>query len=289
MKAPKFSYVRPETLDQALQLLAEHGEDARILAGGQSLMPILNMRLSHPRVLIDINRIEALKGISLQNGSVRIGALARHAEVLESPLVARHLPLIAEAMPQVAHVAVRNRGTFGGSIALADPSAELPACILALGASIVLASMRGRRTVAAGDFFHGLYETARAADELLVEVLIPEQRRDDVSVFMELSRRHGDFAIAGLACCARIEREALHDARLVYFGSEVKPTLAKRAMAAVEGKPWSQAVSEAACAALADDLDPIDNTFGRPATKLHLQRVLTQRALAKAMERARLQ
>jgi carbon-monoxide dehydrogenase medium subunit len=289
MKAPKFSYLRPATLDQALQLLAEHGEDARILAGGQSLMPILNMRLSHPRVLIDINRIEALKGISLRNGSVRIGALARHAEVLESPLVARHLPLIAEAMPQVAHVAVRNRGTFGGSIALADPSAELPACILALGASIVLASTRGRRTVAAGDFFHGLYETARAADELLVEVLVPEQRRDNVSVFMELSRRHGDFAIAGLACCARIEREALHDARLVYFGSEVKPTLAKRAMAAVEGKPWSQAVSEAACAALADDLDPIDNTFGRPATKLHLQRVLTQRALAKAMERARLQ
>jgi aerobic carbon-monoxide dehydrogenase medium subunit len=289
MKAPKFSYVRPETLDQALQLLAEHGEDARILAGGQSLMPILNMRLSHPRVLIDINRIEALKGISLRNGSVRIGALARHAEVLESPLVARHLPLIAEAMPQVAHVAVRNRGTFGGSIALADPSAELPACVLALGASIVLASTRGRRTVAAGDFFHGLYETARAADELLVEVLVPEQRRDHVSVFMELSRRHGDFAIAGLACCARIERETLREPRLVYFGSEVKPTLAKSAMAAVEGKPWSQAVSEAACAALADDLDPIDNTFGRPATKLHLQRVLTQRALAKAMERARLQ
>jgi carbon-monoxide dehydrogenase medium subunit len=281
--------VRPETLDQALQLLAEHGEDARILAGGQSLMPVLNMRLSHPRVLIDINRIEALKGISLQNGSVRVGALARHAEVLESPLVARHLPLIAEAMPQVAHVAVRNRGTFGGSIALADPSAELPACILVLGASIVLASTRGRRTVAAGDFFHGLYETARAADELLVEVLVPEQRRDDVSVFMELSRRHGDFAIAGLACCARVERETLREPRLVYFGSEIKPTLAKRVMAAVEGKPWSQAVSEAACAALADDLDPIDNTFGRPATKLHLQRVLTQRALAKAMERARLQ
>jgi carbon-monoxide dehydrogenase medium subunit len=289
MKAPKFSYVRPETLDQALQLLAEHGEDARVLAGGQSLMPVLNMRLSHPRVLIDINRIEALKGISLQNGSVRVGALARHAEVLESPLVARHLPLIAEAMPQVAHVAVRNRGTFGGSIALADPSAELPACILVLGASIVLASTRGRRTVAAGDFFHGLYETARAADELLVEVLVPEQRRDDVSVFMELSRRHGDFAIAGLACCARVERETLREPRLVYFGSEIKPTLAKRVMAAVEGKPWSQAVSEAACAALADDLDPIDNTFGRPATKLHLQRVLTQRALAKAMERARLQ
>jgi carbon-monoxide dehydrogenase medium subunit len=289
MKAPKFGYVRPETIDQALQLLAEHGEDARILAGGQSLMPVLNMRLSHPKLLIDINRIDALKGIGLQNGSVRIGALARHVEVLESPLVAQHLPLITEAMPQVAHVAVRNRGTFGGSIALADPSAELPACILALKANIVLASTRGQRTVTADEFFHGLYETARRPDELLVEVLIPAQRREDVSVFMELSRRHGDFAIAGLACCTQVERETLRGARLVYFGSEVKPTLAKRAMAAIEGKPWSQAVSEAACAALGDDLDPMDNIYGRPATKLHLQRVLTQRALTKAMERARQQ
>jgi aerobic carbon-monoxide dehydrogenase medium subunit len=289
VKAPRFSYVRPESLDHVLRLLAEHGEDARILAGGQSLMPVLNMRLSQPKLLIDINRIDALKGISARNGSVRIGALARHVEVMNSPIVARHLPLIAEAMPHLAHVAVRNRGTFGGSIALADPSAEMPACILALGASLIVESSRGRRTIAADDFFHGLYETAREPDELLVEVLIPEQKRDYVSVFMELSRRQGDFAIAGLACYARCERQIVSEARLVYFGSEVKPTLAVRAMAAINGRRWSPAISEAACAALADDLDPIDNTFGRPATKLHLQRVLTQRALDKAMERATLQ
>jgi carbon-monoxide dehydrogenase medium subunit len=287
MKAPRFGYVRPETLEQALQLLAEHGEDARILAGGQSLMPVLNMRLAHPKLLIDINGIDCLGGISMQNGTVRIGALARHVEVMEAAVIARHLPLIAQAMPQIAHVAIRNRGTFGGSIALADPAAELPACILALGAQVVLQSMRGRRAVAAEDFFHGLYDTARAPDELLMEVLIPEQQPDCVPVFMELSRRHGDFAIAGLACCTRVEREILREPRLVYFGSEVKPTLARHAMAALEGKPWSTAIVEEACAALADDLDPIDNIFGRPATKLHLQRVLTRRALAMAMERGR--
>jgi aerobic carbon-monoxide dehydrogenase medium subunit len=289
VKAPRFSYVRPQSLEHALRLLAEHGDDARILAGGQSLMPVLNMRLSQPKLLIDINRIDALKGICVRDGMVRIGALARHVEVMNSPVVAQHLPLVAEAMPHIAHAAVRNRGTFGGSIALADPSAEMPACILALGASIVVESVRGRRTIAADDFFLGLYDTARKPDELLMEVLIPEQEDDCVSVFMELARRQGDFAIAGLACYARCEGQIVTAARLVYFGSEVKPTLAVRAMAALNGRHWSSAVTQAACAALADDLDPIDNTFGRPATKLHLQRVLTQRALDLAMERAILQ
>jgi len=286
VKAPRFHYVRAESVDEAIRLLAQHGDDARILAGGQSLMPTLNMRLSQPKVLIDINRIDALKGIALRDGNVRIGALTRHAEVMGSAVIAQHLPLIAEAMPHIGHVAVRNRGTFGGSIALADPAAELPACVLALGARMVVESVRGRRAIAADDFFTGLYETAREPDELLVEVLVPPQDRNDVSVFMELSRRHGDFAIAGLACLARIRRDAVSDARLVYFASEAKPTLAKRTIAAINGKPWSKTVGEAASAALADDLDPIANTFGSAATKLHLQRVLTQRALDKVMERA---
>jgi len=286
VKAPRFHYVRAESVDEAIRLLAQHGDDARILAGGQSLMPTLNMRLSQPKVLIDITRIDALKGIALRDGNVRIGALTRHAEVMGSAVIAQHLPLIAEAMPHIGHVAVRNRGTFGGSIALADPAAELPACVLALGARMVVESVRGRRAIAADDFFTGLYETAREPDELLVEVLVPPQDRNDVSVFMELSRRHGDFAIAGLACLARIRRDAVSDARLVYFASEAKPTLAKRTIAAINGKPWSKTVGEAASAALADDLDPIANTFGSAATKLHLQRVLTQRALDKVMERA---
>jgi carbon-monoxide dehydrogenase medium subunit len=286
VKAPRFNYFRPESLADALRLLEQNADEGRILAGGQSLIPTLNMRLSQPKVLIDINRIEELRGISLQGDKVRIGALTRHVEVMNSPLVAHHLPLIAEAMPYVAHVAVRNRGTFGGSIALADPSAEMPACVLALGGSLVVQSVRGRRTISADEFFLDLYETAREPDELLVEVLIPRQKPDWVSVFMELSIRHGDFAIAGLACYARIQSGIVHEARLAYFGSEAKPTLAKGAMAAVNGKPWSKQTCAAVQEALARDLAPIPNTFGSAAMKLHLQRVVTQRVLDKAVERA---
>jgi carbon-monoxide dehydrogenase medium subunit len=289
LKAPQFHYVRPGNLAETLQILAEHGEEARILAGGQSLMPTLNMRLSHPKILVDINRIEPLRGIAIADGMVRIGALARHVEVMNSPVIEQHLPLIAEAMPHVAHVAVRNRGTFGGSVALADPAAELPACVLALGGTLVVESVRGRRSVAADDYFLGLYETARAADEILVEVLLPVQKPGHVSAFLELARRHGDYAMAGLACYGCVKSDFIEDVRLVYFGSEDRPVLGKHAMAAVNGKTWSAAARDAMCAALADDLDPIDNTFGTPATKLHLQRVLTGRALDRAVERARLQ
>ncbi len=286
MKAPKFSYIRAETLDHALELLQQHGEEARILAGGQSLMPTLNMRLSQPGILIDINRLDDLKGISLEGDHVRIGALTRHVEVKNSPVVAAHLPLIAEAMPHVAHVAVRNRGTFGGSIALADPAAEMPACAVALEATLVVQSVRGRHEIAAEDFFLGLYETARAPDELLIEARIPVQTAETVSVFMELSRRKGDFAMAGLACRARIAGDVIEDSRLVYFGSEVKPKLATGAMQAIRGQSWPGTAKEAALAALGDDLDPMENLLGSPATKLHLQRVLTGRALDAAIERA---
>ena len=286
MKAPKFSYTRPDNIDQALALLSEHGDDARILAGGQSLMPTLNMRLSQPEILIDINRLDDLKGISVKDGIVRIGALARHAEVAGSDIIAEHLPLIAEAMPHVAHVAVRNRGTFGGSVALADPAAEMPACALALGATFVLQGPNGRREVAADDYFHGLYETARKADEILIETLIPVEPDDRTSVFLELAQRHGDFAMAGIACIASIDGNRIKDARLVYFGSEDKPTLAKNTMAAIIGKDWTDTTHDEAVAALANDLDPMTNLQGSPAMKLHLQRVLTKRALDTAVTRA---
>ena len=287
MKAPKLSYVRAASVAQALTLLSEHGDDARILAGGQSLMPTLNMRLSQPDLLIDINRLDTLKGISVEEGMVRIGALVRHAEVLRSPVVAEHLPLIAEAMPHVAHMAVRNRGTFGGSIALADPAAELPACVLALGATIVVESTRGRRAIAADDFFKGLFETERQPDELLVEVRIPCRKPNTVYAFKELSRRQGDFAIAGLACQIRIASDTISAARLVYFASEDRPTFASKAVAAITGKPWSAESKAAALAALADDLDPMANLQGSAKFKLHLQRILTGRVLDQAIERAR--
>lgn len=286
MKAPKFSYVRAESVDHALQLLQQHGEDARILAGGQSLMPTLNMRLSQPDILIDINRLDDLRGIGKDGDLVRIGALTRHVEVKNSPVVAEHLPLIAEAMPHIAHVAVRNRGTFGGSVALADPAAEMPACALALKATLVVQSTRGVREIPADDFFLGLYETARDPDEILIEARIPAQDPKTRSAFLELSRRKGDFAMAGLAGTARIDGETVDDARLVYFGSEVTPTLAKRAMDALNGKTWPGA-KDAVLAALGEDLDPMDNLFGSAATKLHLQRVLTGRALDAMVERAK--
>jgi carbon-monoxide dehydrogenase medium subunit len=286
VKAPRFSYVRAESVEQVLRLLDEHGEEARILAGGQSLMPTLNMRLSEPKLLIDINRLEALKGISLSNGEVRIGALARHAEVASSPLVAEHLPLIAEAMPHVAHVAVRNRGTFGGSIALADPAAELPACALALGARFVLQSGRGRREIAADDYFKGLYETARRPNELLVEALFPVRQANSVAVFMELARRHGDFAIAGVAFDLGLEKGVVRGGRLVYFASEDRPTLARGALAAIQGKRLDEQSQDAAAAALAHDLKPMSNAQGSAKMRLHLQRVLTRRALQAVLTRS---
>ena len=286
MKAPKFSYVRADSVEQALQLLELHGEEARVLAGGQSLMPTLNMRLSQPRLLIDINRLDALAGISLQGNRVRIGALTRHTEVAHSLIVDEHLPLIAEAMPHVAHVAVRNRGTFGGSIALADPAAEMPACVLALNATLVLQSVAGRREVMADDYFQGLYETARRPNELLVEALIPVRSPSSVSIFMELARRHGDFAVAGVAFHLEFERSVIRDGRLVYFGSEDKPTLGHAALAAIRGKPLDD-VSRDAVAALTTDLAPMTNPQGSSKWRLHLQRVLTQRALVLAAERRR--
>ena len=288
MKAPKFSYVRADSVEQVLELLAEHGEDARILAGGQSLMPTLNMRLSQPRLLIDINRLRELSGIERRGEHVRIGALTRHADVAGSATVARHLPLIAEAMPHVAHVAVRNRGTFGGSIALADPAAEMPACALSLGATLVLRNTAGQREVAATDYFQGLYQTARRPDELLVEALIPVQQPGCVSVFGELAQRHGDFAIAGVAFHLKVDGRAVTDARLVYFGSEDRPTLAQRAGAAIDGCSLDDANAVAAAeSALEQDLSPMDSPHASSRMRLHLQRVLTRRALATAAQRAR--
>lgn len=286
MKAPKFSYVRADSVEHALELLDKHGDDARILAGGQSLMPTLNMRLSQPEILIDINRLNELKGISLDGDTVVIGALTRHVEVLNSDIVSAHLPLVTEAMPYVAHVAIRNRGTIGGSIALSDPAAEMPACALALGATLVVQNSGGKREIPAEQFFHGLYETARAENELLVEVRFPSQKKDNVSVFIELSRRHGDYAIAGICAYGKVTGETIDDMRLVYFASEDRPVIGEHAIAALNGHAWSEETKDAVAAALENDLDPMANLNGSAAMKLHLQKVLTGRAMDTAVSRA---
>ncbi|MBT7484978.1 MAG: xanthine dehydrogenase family protein subunit M, partial [Rhodospirillales bacterium] len=173
MKPSPFNYYRADSVSNALALLEEHGDDAQILAGGQSLMAMMNLRLLAPEALIDINSIEELSGISQEDGSIRIGALTRHAEVENSEIVAQHLPLLKMAIGHVGHAAIRNRGTLGGSISLADPAAEMPACAIALNAEIEIQGSGGTRHIAANDFFHGLFETERQADELLTAVHFP--------------------------------------------------------------------------------------------------------------------
>ncbi len=280
MKPPPFAYARPATVDEACALLAEHGYDAKLLAGGQSLMATLNMRLSSPEILVDINRIDELAGISVDGGTLRIGAMTRHVDVETSPEVAEHAPLIAQAMPHIAHAAIRNRGTFGGSIAFADPAAELPACAVALGASFELRSTSGARTVGADDFFHGLYETEMAPEEIMTAIEIPVIAPDYRSAFLELARRHGDYAMVGIAIHAKLSGGVIGDAKLVYFAAGERPVVATAAAAAIDGKAPTEETYEEAAAALDDDLDPPADLNADPATRLHLARVITRRALA---------
>jgi carbon-monoxide dehydrogenase medium subunit len=280
MKAPPFAYISAKTLIEVFDLLEAHGEGARLLAGGQSLLATLNLRLSAPELLIDITRIPGLAGIKVAHGTISIGALTTHAEVERSAEVASAFPMLALAAPHIAHVAIRNVGTFGGSIAMADPAAEWPACCVALGAEFVIAAKSGSRRVKARDFFQGLYATDIKATEVLTAIEIPVPAREYRSTFLELARRRGDYAIVGVAAMAKNARGTLSDVRLAYLGAGQIPVLAQTAMAALEGKRVSAAVVELAAHALAADLDPSGDTDSSPATKMHLARVITARALA---------
>ena len=287
MKPAPFAYVRAASLDQVFDLLARYGDEARVLAGGQSLIPTLNLRLSAPAVLIDINGLEELAGIAVDDGTLRIGALTRQRVIETSSDVARHAPLLKMAMPYVAHPAVRNRGTIGGSIALADPAAELPACAVALGAQIELRGTDGPRTVEATEFFRDLYETDLRRAEVVSAVLIPKPGPGYRSALAEFARRHGDYALVGLAAHARVDGNALDDVRLVFFGVGVKPVRVPAADAVLEGREVDQATVQAAQDALAEDLEPSDDLHASAATKLHLARVLTARVLGQLVGEAR--
>jgi carbon-monoxide dehydrogenase medium subunit len=279
VKAGAFDYIRATSLAQALTLLAEHGDDATVLAGGQSLMPALNLRLSIPALLIDIGRLEELRGIALQDGVLRLGALTRHAELLTAPLVQAHAPLLSRAIVHVAHPAIRSRGTLGGSLANADPAAELPACALALQARLVLRSVRGERIVPAAAFFTGLFETALAADEILTAVEIDAQTAGSICGFQELARRSGDYAIVGLAAQGQIQDGQLHSIQLGYFSVGPRATLASGAAATLVGRPLDLTVIEEAAQALEADLTPHDDLQASAATRLHLARVLLRRVV----------
>ena len=279
MKWPAFGYVRAATLGEFWKLKREAGPDAKVIAGGQSLLATLAFRLSQPSVLIDISRLAELKGIVFQGDMLRLGALTRHIELERSELVAAHAPLLRMAAPLIAHPAIRNRGTIGGSIAFADPASELPACLVALDAVIVLASATSERFVPARGFFHGLYETAMRDDEIITAIEVPKQRPSQHTTILEIARRSGDYAMAGIACSVDVEGGMVSAASLVYFGVGEAPVQARAASAVLVGKALTEMSVAAAQGALADDLDPPDDLHGPGAMKLHLCRVLTGRAL----------
>jgi carbon-monoxide dehydrogenase medium subunit len=275
VKPAPFAYKKVRSLDEAVALLGE--KDAKLLAGGQSLIATLNMRLSSPSLLIDINGLDGLSSISGKGGAVEIGALARHAQAERSDVIAKHAPLIARAMPHIGHPAIRNRGTVGGSIAFADPAAELPACLLALDGEVDATGPKGKRTIKAQDFFRGLFETALAPQEVLTAIRVPAADKGARVGFAELARRHGDYAIVGLAASARADGKGLSDVRLAYFGVGNTPVRAKKAEAAL-----ASGNIDAAVAAL--DLDPNDDVQATARVKKHLAGVLLRRVAKQLLE-----
>jgi aerobic carbon-monoxide dehydrogenase medium subunit len=279
VKPAPFGYAKARSIEHALELLAQPDRDARLLAGGQSLMATLNMRLSQPGLLIDINGLAALSGVALKDGTVEIGALTRHVDLERSRLIAQHAPLIARAMPHIGHPAIRNRGTIGGSIALADPAAELPACLLAMNGEATIAGPAGRRTVPADEFFRGLFETAIGPQDMLVAIRLPAATARSRVGFAELSRRHGDYAMVGLAASAQADGPHLRDVRLACFGVGPTPLRTRKAEAALAGGDV-----EAAVKALAFDLDPPDDVQATGATRRHLAGVLLRRVAVQLSE-----
>jgi carbon-monoxide dehydrogenase medium subunit len=279
MKSPAFDYIRATSPQHVFELLALHGDAMRVLAGGQTLLATLNMRLSSPELVVDIGALDSLRGIVVQGGSLRIGALTRHVEIEESALVAQHAPLLAMAAPHIAHRAIRNLGTIGGTLAYADPAAEWPACVLALGGTLVLQSSRGERRVAADDYFLGLYSTARQEDELLAAVELPLIAADERHHFDELARRHGDYAVAGLAARARVTGAALADLRLVFLSLGDRPLRAPAAEAVLMAGPLTDARLAEADTALRTELDPFADLTHSTAAKKQLAATLMRRAV----------
>src|SRR6478735_8862880 len=279
MKAAAFAYVRATSVDDALGLLAAHGDRAKVLSGGQSLMPAMNLRLISPELVVDIGDLGELRGIAVTGDRIRIGALMRHVDLQRSSEIAKHAPLLAEAIAHVAHPAIRNRGTIGGSLAHADPASELPACMLALDATLVVRGKGGERRIPAIDFFLGVFQTALTAEELLVAVELPVAKSGNVHFFREFARRHGDYAIAGLASQAVIAGGVFSDLRLAFFAVGDRPVLAVVANKLVNRIVTPASISEAS-AALDKELDPQDDQQASGAMRRHLARVLLARCVA---------
>lgn len=284
MKASAFAYARATSVINALELLAMHGDKAKVLSGGQSLMPAMNLRLISPEFIVDIGELAELRGIAVKDNVLCIGALTRHAELLRSPEIAAHAPLLTDAIAHVAHPAIRNRGTIGGSLAHADPASELPACMVALGATIIVRGPGGERRIAAEEFFTGIYETALLPQELLVAVEVPVAQGSSVHFFQEFARRHGDYAIVGLAAQAMLNGSKFTDLRLGFFAVGDQPLLARAASKLVDVTVTPELLSGAS-AALSEELDPHEDHQASPTMRRHLAKVLLVRCVSTLLSR----
>lgn len=280
MKLPAFEYHRARTVEQVLDLLARHGDEAAALAGGQSLVPGLALRLSAPAVLVDLNGIDGLSDIGTEEGVLRLGPMVRHRTLETAPAIRQALPLVTMAMPHVAHPAIRNRGTIGGSVAQADPAAELPAVLTAYDATIVLRSTDGERRVPARGFYRGLYETARRPDEMISGIEIRRPPADERVAFGEIARRHGDYALAGVLLRARVADGRIAAAELVLFGAGDRPIRIDGAAGLLAGRRLDDPPPTDLDAVLAEGWEPLTDGETDASTRRRLCRVLTCRALA---------
>ncbi len=287
MKPPAFEYVAVASTEEAVAELAGHGDEARILAGGQSLMPILNMRLAAPGRLVDLNPVSALSYIVERAGGVAIGAMTRQRMAERSALIAAQVPLLAEALPWVGHAAIRNRGTIGGSLAHADPAAELPGVAVCLDARFTVLGGGGERTLGAREFFRGYLATALAPTELLTEVWFPDAPPGSGAAWIEFARRHGDYALVGVAAVVTLEGPTVREARLALIGVDGVPVRAVEAERLLIGAPLSAESMAAAAESVRRTLEPHDDIHATAAYRRHLASVLTVRALARAGERDR--
>ena len=285
MKPAPFAYRDPETVEETLELLAEHGDDAKLLAGGQSLGPMLNMRVVAPAVVIDLNRVSALSyRRASPAGGFALGALARQAELEDDPRFARAQPLAAAALPWIAHRPIRNRGTVAGSLVHADPAAEWGGLALALDARLVVRRAGASpRTVGADEFFVGILETAVGPDELLAEIELPPWPEDTRHCFLEFARRRGDFALAGVACRFRVDESGgCHGVRIALIGVGDTPVRARRAESILDGEPPGPEVFAAAAEAVRQEVEPLDDGHASAGYRRHLAAVLVADALTEA-------
>ncbi len=279
MKAPPFIYHRPETLDGALALLAEHGDDAKVLAGGQSLIPLMALRMGRPAHVVDLGGIDGLAQITEADGAVSLGPLVRHEQAKRSDVIAQHAPLVAQTMPHVAHRAIRTQGTVLGSIAHGDPAAEMPAVVIATGATLTATSSAGERTIASDDFFEGYLDTALRSDEILTDVTFPAWPTTAVSSVVEVARRHGDYALVGVVTKLDVTDGLITDAALAFFGAASTAIRVGPAEQSLLGSPPSSAAFDVAARIVAAELAPPADIHGSTAYRKHLAGVLTTRGL----------